>query len=39
MNNKELVCVVCGKKVKINKYKGTEPYTCAKCRPPKEEKK
>ena len=36
MNDKELICVVCGKKIKINKYKGTDPYTCSKDRPKKE---
>ena len=36
MNDKELVCVICGKKVKVNKYQGTDPYTCFKCRPKKE---
>ena len=36
MNNKELVCTVCEKKVKINKYQGMDPYTCFKCRPKKE---
>lgn len=36
MNDKELICVVCGKKVKINKYQGNDPYTCFKCRPKKE---
>lgn len=39
MNNRELTCVVCGKIVKVNKYKGTDPYTCFKCRPKKEVKK
>ncbi len=38
MNDRELVCIVCGKKVKINKYMVGDQYTCFKCRPPKEKK-
>lgn len=32
VNTNVLICVVCKRPVKVSKYRGPEPYRCAKCR-------